>query len=159
MQVWGHMPFRRRRRDQTTEALAVFAAGLEGRVQRQLDALTEMQATVTELLFATHSASTRRDSELAQALERTALVCGQAVELIAADRADREAFLELLSEIEAPVRRSLESTSPDVAPRTSTVLGGSVVVPAADIDLVAIEGTQVALPANAADEQSVQTEL
>jgi len=159
MQVWGHMPFRRRRRDQTTEALAVFAAGLEGRVQRQLDALTEMQATVTELLFATHSASTRRDSELAQALERTALVCGQAVELIAADRADREAFLELLAEMEAPVRRSLESSSPSAAARTSTVLGGSVVVPVAEIDLVGIEGADAELPADATEEHSVQTEL
>jgi hypothetical protein len=133
------MAFRRRRqRDQTTEALAVFAAGIEGRVQLQLDALAEMQATISELLVATHAESGRRESDLARALERVALVCEQSVQLIAADRSDREAFLELLAEIEAPVRRSLESPKP-LTPRSSAVLGGSIVVPPADVDLVEAE--------------------
>lgn len=132
------MAFRRRQRDQTTQALAVFAAGIEGRVQLQLDALVQMQATIAELLVATNAESGRRESDLARALEQVALICGQSVELITADRADREAFLELLAEIEGPVRRSLEAPKTVAAPRTSTVLGGSVVVPPPDIDLVEV---------------------
>jgi len=153
------MLFQRRRRDQTTEALAVFAAGLEGRVQLQLDALAQMQSTITELLAATHAASERRDSELARALGRAALICGQAVEMIAADRADREAFLELLSEIETPVRRSLEAQHSTDAPRASTVLGGSVVVPAADLDLDLVDAERVELSAEAPEARPLQPEL
>jgi hypothetical protein len=143
------MAFRRRQRDEMTQALAVFSAGLEGRVQLQLDALAEMQSTISELLVAMNAESGRRESDLAQALERVAFVVEQSVELIAADRADREAFLELLAEIEGPIRRSLESPKAG-APRTSTVLGGSVVVSPpevdlADVDLVEVEAAESAV--------------
>jgi hypothetical protein len=123
-------------------ALAVFAAGLEGRVQLQLDALAIMQSTITELLVATREEAERRESGLAQALERVADVCGHAVEMIAADSGDRDAFLELLAEIEEPIRRLLESTTTVALPHTSMILGGSVLVTSVDIDLLDVEDSE-----------------
>ena len=93
------MTRRSRRNAETTQALAVFAAGLEGRVQVQLDALSHMQATITELLVATRAEAERRESDLVHTLELVAGVCRQAVEVVEADRGEREAFLSLLSEL------------------------------------------------------------
>jgi hypothetical protein len=126
---------RSRRNAEMTQALAVFAAGLEGRVQTQLDALAHMQATITELLLATRSESERRDSDLVRALDVVAGVCEHAVDAITAERGEREAFLELLAEF-APLQLEHRPSTPATA---SKVLGGSVVISPMDVDLVGEE--------------------
>ena len=111
-------------------------AGVEARLQAQLDALLQAQLTTVEVVQATRVELERRQSELMQALALVAQACEKLGERMQADHDERIALVESLATSVTPEIRShpMTETAADL-PDTARVLGGTVFPTSVDIDL------------------------
>jgi ABC-type transporter Mla subunit MlaD len=114
---------------------------LERAVRDQLDALARVEESVIDSVSTTRQEVARREADLAQVLELVSELCGQAMDIIEANRDEHDVFLASLAQIVRPVIAASASTTEIAAPG-ATVLGGIVVAPTDDVDLGEIEASE-----------------
>src|SRR4051812_33109317 len=144
------MAFRSRRRAEV-QAMAERTDRLERALQDQLDALARVEASVVDSVATTRQEVARREIDLAEVLELVTELCGQAMDVIAANREEHDVFLASLAQAVRPVIAASESTPVKAIPG-ATVLGGTVITSTTDIDLAVIEACERSNGAAALDE-------
>ena len=98
---------------------------------------SRVEASVVDSVATTRQEIARREADLAQVLELAVELCGQAMEIIEANRVEHDEFLESLDDTVRAAVAASASTARKALPAT-TVLGG-IVVASDDVDLGAIE--------------------
>jgi ABC-type transporter Mla subunit MlaD len=114
---------------------------LEGAVQEQLAALARVEASVADSVATTRQEVARRETDVAEVLGLVSELCGQAMDLIEANREEHDVFLASLAQVVRPLIAASESATPKARPG-ATVLGGTVSASIADVDLGEIEACE-----------------
>jgi len=144
--------FRSRRRAELQE-MTERTERLERALHEHLDALARVEESVIDSVATTRQEVARRESDLAEVLELVSQLCGQAMDIIEANRDEHDVFLASLAQAVRPIIAASATTNGKSLP-SATVLGGVVVSSVTDIDLAELEASERADTSDAEGEES-----